>query len=85
MKLIMYGAPWCPDVHFAEKALAKLGIPYSPVNIENADAETIACLVGANGGEDWAVPTFYAEGRYFACGTANDKTIQEMLDFYRLK
>lgn len=85
MKLIMYGAPWCPDVHFAEAALAKLGISYSPVNIEEADARAIACLVDANGGEDWAIPTFYAEGRYFVCGTANDKTIQEMLGFYRLK
>lgn len=85
MKLIMYGAPWCPDVHFAEKALTKLGISYFPVNIEEADAKTIARLVEANGGEDWAVPTFYAESRYFACGIANDTTIQEMLVFYRLK
>ncbi|MGL5254436.1 MAG: glutaredoxin family protein [Brevinema sp.] len=81
MELLVYGAKWCPDVAFAEKALQAYGIPYVFVSVEKLDKQHIIELIKANGGADWGVPTFYKDGHYFACSSINEQTFREAMEF----
>ncbi|MGL5720811.1 MAG: hypothetical protein ACRCY4_00200 [Brevinema sp.] len=84
MELLVYGARWCPDVAFTEKALQTYGIPYVFVSVEKLDKQHIVELISANDGVDWGVPTFYKDGRYYACPIANEKTFREAMEFFNI-
>lgn len=84
MELLLYGAVWCPDTKIAEQYLKEKYISYAFVSIENIDKATVEQLIKANGGQDWAAPTFYKDNRFFACPIMTKDTFQDFLTFYNI-
>jgi len=61
----MYTTTWCPDCRRAKRFLAERGIAVEEINIETVAGA--AALVAAQNQGRYKVPTFDADGRFFAC------------------
>lgn len=61
MELIVYSAQWCHDCREAKRFLAKHGIPYQEINIEETPgaAEEIIARTGKR-----AIPQFVIDGQW---------------------
>jgi mycoredoxin len=63
--ITMYTTAWCPDCRRVKSFLAKRGVPYREVNIEEDESAEEAVIKANNGKRK--VPTLEVGGRFFAC------------------
>ena len=61
MNLLVYSAPWCSDCREAKRFLARYGIPYTEINIEEVP-EAAAEVVRHTGKR--AIPQFVLDGKW---------------------
>ncbi len=59
--LVMYTTSWCGDCQVTKRALGKLEVPFTEVNIEE-DPEAAAYVMSVNGGRR-SVPTLVYNGQ----------------------
>ena len=61
MDLTLYSASWCRDCREAKRFLAKHGIPYNEIDIENTPgaADAVVANVGKR-----AIPQFVIDGKW---------------------
>ena len=59
--LLMYTTSWCGDCQVTKRALGKLEVPFTEVNIEH-DPEAAAYVMSVNGGRR-SVPTLVYNGQ----------------------
>lgn len=61
MNLTLYSASWCRDCREAKRFLAKHGIPYNEIDIENTPgaADAVVANVGKR-----AIPQFVIDGKW---------------------
>ncbi len=77
----VYLTAWCPDCWRAKKFLAKHGLEFDTVDIdESPDAEEVVLRV--NDGRR-RVPTFEVDGRFFACSPFDADLLAEELEIQK--
>ncbi|TWI71830.1 mycoredoxin [Desulfobotulus alkaliphilus] len=79
--LKVYSATWCPHCQKAIDWLKNQKIPFEVIDIEKAGEETVKKVIGANGGDDWVVPTLeyrglWREGKGFEAASFREDLVR---------
>ena len=81
-QLRVYGSTYCSDCRRAKNFLRERGIPFDEVNIDEMP-DAVELVMRVNDGRR-KVPTFEANGRYFACSPFNpDQLAEDLKNFLK--